>query len=34
MVAEEFSILASKAEKAGETTEQSEPAKKPARGKK
>ena len=34
MVAEDFSILASKAEKADETSEQSEPAKKPARGKK
>ena len=34
MVAEEFSILASKAEKADENSEQSEPAKKPARGKK
>jgi single-stranded DNA-binding protein len=34
MVAEEFSILASKAEKADESSEQSQPAKKPARGKK
>jgi single-stranded DNA-binding protein len=34
MVAEDFSILASKAEKADENSEQSEPAKKPARGKK
>ena len=34
MVAEEFSILASKTEKADETSEQSEPAKKSARGKK
>jgi hypothetical protein len=34
MVAEDFSILALKAEKAIEASEQSEPAKKPARGKK
>jgi hypothetical protein len=32
MVAEDFSILASKAEKADDTPEQSEPAKKVSRG--